>query len=828
MQNKKYTFLPLILVIIFSSYYYKTNLKKTFPNSDCLEKFQICDSIYVFDSTYTNLSMNLLFARWQIRKENYSYAIDILDSLEKLTKHKKGDRLYNQVIFYKFHSKHELFELDIESIDSELTLIQDPIQIVNMLYLKSSVLREKQEVNFSYASSLYAEYLRIKLSNKNQKSIYTLPWHNHSINLIRQHADTQICRFYIQKTLAKCTSNSPACRWMNTLLLSLDNKLSENQINNIKNQVLDEDQYDPAINNLIKIHLNHVASDDEFAIKSLLSEINKSKPLNNPSNFYNSIYLIDAYLAIGDISNAKIWIDDLINTKFSNSVFQTILLSRIQQLNHLSYLNSKNKKILEEVFKNSIELNDSYIRQGKSTINEHYADAIYQSNNIFLEALFELNHQCYIPKNELLNHLNKIKSLYNKVSDSRSVLGNKIPTKESLKKINNLKQQIEQKEMKVKRYMDTIYPDMSIFEDLYFLHKKLYDLKQTLPEITESDSLSKDIKLKLSDIDAKKQIIDFIQSDSSLFLSKITSDDIKIIKLNKEQTLTAIEEKIASSKDKEIDLEQNYLDTVFSEFLSTDHSEIIFIPDGKFFEFPIELIKSNDGDYLLENYIISYASQISEAINQEEIILNKEIFTASYSSLESIKKRGTKKFPELMSGLNEVMLINELYLNTESYEGFEFTNESLQNALDHDIVHISSHSSSSTENPLDNYIMVRDEDVGAIPIYGFSLKPMDWDTKLVVLSSCESGTGTLKPGAGVFSLSRDFLQSGAETVIKTLWKVNDQSSSELMVLFHKNLKMGYTVAQALQNAKITIQEQYEHPFYWAGFVLEGNPKLKFN
>ena len=98
---------------------------------------------------------------------------------------------------------------------------------------------------------------------------------------------------------------------------------------------------------------------------------------------------------------------------------------------------------------------------------------------------------------------------------------------------------------------------------------------------------------------------------------------------------------------------------------------------------------------------------------------------------------------------------------------------------------------------------------------------------LVILSSCESGKGAVKNGAGVFSLSRDFLQAGAQTVIKSLWAVNETSTKELMIDFHKNFTSGHSASMALTLAKRNLKQnpKYAHAYYWAGFVLEGNPNI---
>jgi len=94
------------------------------------------------------------------------------------------------------------------------------------------------------------------------------------------------------------------------------------------------------------------------------------------------------------------------------------------------------------------------------------------------------------------------------------------------------------------------------------------------------------------------------------------------------------------------------------------------------------------------------------------------------------------------------------------------------------------------------------------------------DTKLVVLSACETGLGDDLIGEGVIGLPRAFMIAGAECVIMSLWSVSDEKTQQLMTLFYTNwIKNNISKEDAFYQAKIEIQKLYPHPYYWAGFVL---------
>lgn len=103
-------------------------------------------------------------------------------------------------------------------------------------------------------------------------------------------------------------------------------------------------------------------------------------------------------------------------------------------------------------------------------------------------------------------------------------------------------------------------------------------------------------------------------------------------------------------------------------------------------------------------------------------------------------------------------------------------------------------------------------------IYNLRLK-----ADLVTLSACETGLGKIAPGEGIIGLSRALLYAGAQNVIVSLWKVYDVSTADLMEHFYKGLLQGQDKAQALQAAKqhLIRQGKYDHPYYWAPFILIG-------
>jgi CHAT domain-containing protein len=109
---------------------------------------------------------------------------------------------------------------------------------------------------------------------------------------------------------------------------------------------------------------------------------------------------------------------------------------------------------------------------------------------------------------------------------------------------------------------------------------------------------------------------------------------------------------------------------------------------------------------------------------------------------------------------------------------------------------------------------------------------MDLNADLAVLSACETGRGRISAGEGVIGLTWAFFVAGTPTTVVSQWKVESVSTAALMLTFHRTLKAReqrgdsvFATAKALRRADVQMlhSRQHAHPFYWAGFVVVGDP-----
>jgi CHAT domain-containing protein len=105
----------------------------------------------------------------------------------------------------------------------------------------------------------------------------------------------------------------------------------------------------------------------------------------------------------------------------------------------------------------------------------------------------------------------------------------------------------------------------------------------------------------------------------------------------------------------------------------------------------------------------------------------------------------------------------------------------------------------------------------------YSLLDLELNAEMVTLSACHTGVNQVFPGDELHGLMRGFLYAGAPSLVASLWAANDVSTSEFMCEMYRRLQAGETKRSAIRGAQLAMKDAYGHPYYWAPFVLMGNP-----
>ena len=242
-----------------------------------------------------------------------------------------------------------------------------------------------------------------------------------------------------------------------------------------------------------------------------------------------------------------------------------------------------------------------------------------------------------------------------------------------------------------------------------------------------------------------------------------------------------------------------------------------------------------NGKYLIEETEVVPLTNTKELLTQKAETTTKEAMLIGNPKFSNSSAR--QPFSDLPGTAEEIkQLTNELQKakwKTVSYIGKQATKDQLLNSDNPRILHIATHGfftptnstqwSSLTEAMLGSGIALagaNDTNQGLISAYEVTNMSLD-QTELVVLSACETGLGTNNAGEGVYGLQRALHVAGAQHLIMSLWKVDDQATQELMTLFYANYLKSNAIHQAFREAQLQLKEKYAHPYYWGAFVLTG-------
>lgn len=250
---------------------------------------------------------------------------------------------------------------------------------------------------------------------------------------------------------------------------------------------------------------------------------------------------------------------------------------------------------------------------------------------------------------------------------------------------------------------------------------------------------------------------------------------------------------------------------------SLNNEKISIIPQNYMNYLPFETLIDSDNFYWVSGKSIHYNFSIPlwyagriydfKSSNSQTLCM-----AANYSG----SKIGTKPLHHSLVEIEKIAEITKGKQNKEATKHYF-----IENVKHCNVYHLAMHANLNDTNfEQSNLLFSQDEPLYFKDFYNLSL-PLD----MVVLSACNTGIGSIVNGEGIMSLSRALTFSGVKSSVVSYWEIPDKESAELMILFYQNLKEGQSKDEALANAKrVFIQNNpmKNHPFYWAGFVVNGD------
>lgn len=277
---------------------------------------------------------------------------------------------------------------------------------------------------------------------------------------------------------------------------------------------------------------------------------------------------------------------------------------------------------------------------------------------------------------------------------------------------------------------------------------------------------------------------------------------------------------------------------------------LLVAPDGLLNLLPLAALVDERGRFLLESYDITYLSSGRDLLRLRQrfpvrepplLVANPDF--GPTGSVAAQRSRGSAElaYRSLPQTAVEAVAIKRLLPEARLLTGTQATENALKRVQGALLLHVATHgfflreamppSTGADDNPLlrsglalagFNTRASAGEDGALTALEASNLDLLG--TELVVLSACDTGTGQLQDGEGVFGLRRALTIAGARSQVISLWKVDDQGTRLLMEQFYRRLLSGVGRSEALGQAQkqLLTDRRYAHPYYWAAFIPSGD------
>jgi len=272
-------------------------------------------------------------------------------------------------------------------------------------------------------------------------------------------------------------------------------------------------------------------------------------------------------------------------------------------------------------------------------------------------------------------------------------------------------------------------------------------------------------------------------------------------------------------------------------------SRLIIVPDGRLHLLPFDALIDANGHFLVQTHTISYApsatamylmSSIAPHQRAQQTLLG--VGGIPYDHADDLNKLATLRgysnsaLVNLPASKEEILAAdaavqsggNTLLIGSNATKSAFETSQLDRRA----IIHLAVHGFANEKHPERAALILlsdsRSGDDGILE--AGEIVRLHTNADLVVLSACDTAVGSLQGEEGIANLSLAFLLSGSNTVVSTLWSIEDTSTLYLMKRFYTHLAEGNTAATALTAAKRDMLKTYGPqaiPYYWASFRLEG-------
>jgi len=556
-----------------------------------------------------------------------------------------------------------------------------------------------------------------------------------------------------------------------------------------------------------------------------MAELHKE---NMKDRYYESIFnALDYYEIISDLiqkARKEIYSDD---SKIQLGELEETTFNNIIQTAYKAYQITKENKITEFAFQNAE-------RQKASSIFDKLTDQLAKENSLIPDSLTDLEKTLNY---SITSYSEKLYDLYKSNN----------PDSAEITRIDSVIFRLKKQRNELYYYLENNFRE---YYNLKYSNKaaNIGDIQKNL----KNNEII--IEYVLNENDSVPELYSFCICRDCIEFKKLNINSSFFISLEKTFRFLSNTEFMFTnnkqSKDYCIAAHNLYKDLIKPFENIIINKKLTIIPDGELSYIPFDALLTEMPDtsglvqfqrlpYLIRKNTLNYAYSANLLINYNPLKRNFKnrllAFAPDYKSDTVTFEQGKLILVPLPGTQAEVDLISRV-IKTKVFKGKEATEMNfIKNYEKYDILHLAMHAFINDSLPAfsrfafsQNTGASRENDgwLNTGDIYN-----LDLNSRLAVLSACNTGSGVLRKGEGVMSLARGFIYAGCPSIIMTLWEVEDKAGTQIMTSFYRNLKKGKHTDDALRLAKIEYLEnanpRMAHPHYWLSYVNIGNSSPLF-
>lgn len=350
------------------------------------------------------------------------------------------------------------------------------------------------------------------------------------------------------------------------------------------------------------------------------------------------------------------------------------------------------------------------------------------------------------------------------------------------------------------------------------------NLKAQAPELASLVSVaSTPLKEIQQSLQPDEALLEYYYTDQELVAFVVAREGLKAVRLER----AGLEDRVikfraslsnADSRDYLPQSEQIY-NRLFKPLLgSLKARKLVVVPHGLLHYLPFYALRSERG-FLIDDYSL----RVEPSASVLQLIAGRRDKAVTTALLLGNPDLGNARL-DLQFAQEEASSIARILPNAKVLLRREATPDFVKHQGGRfPIIHFAAHGLFNPADPMNSAVLLAPDRSSDGRLKVSDLYSLSLDANLVTLSACQTALGKVTTGDDVVGFARGLLYAGASSIVSSLWDVDDLATRDLMVGFYQNLaKMDKQ--EALRQAQINTRKKYEHPNYWAAFILTGNAR----